>query len=103
MSITIEQARGGVDKMSNQQSLDFDGKTYEPERDGQRLSGQLDRVKRLLLGGGAFTLQEIAERAQVPLGTVGTRIRDLRKERWGSHTIKRTYVSNGLFTYELVK
>jgi hypothetical protein len=40
-------------------SLDFDGATFLPSRDGIRLRGQLDRVMRLMLDGRWRGLEEI--------------------------------------------
>jgi hypothetical protein len=49
------------------------------------------------------TLSEIAAHTKDPEASVSARLRDLRKPRFGSHTIEREYVERGLFRYRLVK
>lgn len=77
----------------------FDGDTYEPGRDGDRLTAQLKRVKTLMLDGRARTLAEIAERIAAPESSVSARLRDLRKPRNGCLIVERQYLRRGLFTY----
>lgn len=82
--------------------LHFDGATYEPERDRGRLNAQLARVKAAMAGAGPLTLRQISERTGDPEASVSARTRDLKKARFGGHTVRRTYVERGLFTYELL-
>lgn len=48
---------------------------------------QLGRVHKAMMGGGWATLAAIASKSGVPLSTVGSRIRDLRKPRGHEHVI----------------
>lgn len=79
----------------------FDGTTYDPDRDGKRLTGQLWLVYDFVKDGSWHSLQEIAEAIKEPVPSVSTRLRDLRKKRFGSHTIERRHVKNGLHEYRL--
>ena len=79
----------------------FDGPTFEPAIDGPRLGRQLEAVRKLLLGGGWWTLAEIAARLRYPEASISARLRDLRKPRFGRHVIERRRVSGGLFEYKL--
>lgn len=82
----------------------FDGETYAAEHDKDRLSTQLERVKRLMLDGRWRTLSAIAHITQGTEASVSARLRDLRKERFGSHTVERQALGErkrGLFQYRL--
>jgi hypothetical protein len=79
-----------------------DGATYDHARDARRLAGQHNRVLAVLQDGEEHTLAEISRRTKDPEASVSARIRDLRKERFGGHTIHRRYVERGLHTYQLV-
>jgi hypothetical protein len=59
----------------------FDGKTYDADRDFDRLGGQLGR-------GGS-------------IAAISARLRDLRKPKYGSREVERRYLHNGLFEYRL--
>lgn len=82
--------------------LQFDGTTYEPSRDHNRLFAQLERVRSAMSGAGPLTLAEIAARTGDPEASISARTRDLRKARFGGHTVERRYVRRGLYTYELI-
>lgn len=88
--------------MSANPILHFDGATFQPERDGKRLTQQHCRVKALMRDGVWRTLSQIAEATGDPEASVSARLRDLRKEKFGSNTIEREYVSRGLFRYRLL-
>ena len=76
---------------------DFDGVTYDPERDKARLTGQLERVYEVVKTGW-YTLAEIASQTGDPEGSISARLRDLRKEKFGSYDIRRKRVGN-TFSY----
>lgn len=78
---------------------DFDGHTYDAERDHDRLRAQLNRVQAAMFDGDWHTLADIAERTGDPEASVSARLRDLRKTKFGSHVIDRQYVSRGLWEY----
>src|SRR5262245_3718677 len=79
-----------------------DGKTYEPEFDFRRLNRQSRLVYDVISDGLWHTLSEIAERTEQPEASVSARLRDLRKERFGKHTIDRQRAGDGgLFRYRL--
>lgn len=88
---------------SAQTELNFDGPTYEPEKDQERLSGQFARVKELMLDGAWRSLAEIAAVVEGSEAGVSARLRDLRKERFGGYTVNRRRVAGGLFQYQMVK
>lgn len=79
----------------------FGGSTYEPERDGERLSGQLQAVYLLMADGQWRTLAEIKDRVGGTDASVSARLRDLRKSAFGSHVVDRRHVARGLFEYRL--
>jgi hypothetical protein len=82
--------------------LAFDGATYEPDRDGARLFAQLARVRSAMKGAGPLTLKQISALTGDPESSVGARVRDLRKQRFGGHTVARTYAGDGLWLYQLI-
>lgn len=75
--------------MTLQESLRFDGDTYEPEHDQERLGTQLERVRGYMLCGRWATLSEISAVCGGSVASVSARLRDLRKERFGSWTVIR--------------
>jgi hypothetical protein len=79
----------------------FDGVTYDASRDQARLSGQLKAVRYVLLDNRWHTLGEIAQRVGGSEAGVSARIRDLRKPRFGSHTIEKQRVTDGLWQYRM--
>lgn len=83
----------------------FDGSTYSPDLDESRLTSQLDRVKTLMLDGKWRTLGEISLVTQGSEASISARLRDLRKERFGSYQVERRRrgdPSDGLFEYRII-
>lgn len=81
---------------------DFDGATYERDRDHQRLTGQLARVANALADGRWWTLAALAERTGDPEASVSARIRDLRKGRFGGYDVLADNAGGGTWRYRLV-
>ena len=82
----------------------FDGDTYDPLQDMERLSTQQGRVYRAMRNGAWWTLAALAKMARGSEAGVSARVRDLRKERWGSLRVdnRRVEGENGLWEYRLV-
>ena len=79
----------------------FDGADYVPSRDDVRLTGQLERVFNLMADGKWRTLRQIAEGTGDPEASISAQMRNLRKARFGGHTVNKTYQSDGLYVYQL--
>ena len=77
----------------------FQGKTFDEDRDGKRLSVQLVKVRRLMADGLWRTLAEIAEATGAPEASVSARLRDMRKPGGGGYIVEREFVHRGLFRY----
>lgn len=88
-------------------TYEFDGETYDPEQDGARLTTQLDRVLYTICDGGWHTLEGIQSSITDEFGKeysqpgISARLRDLRKERFGSLDVERRRVDGGLWEYRL--
>lgn len=80
----------------------FNGPDYVPERDHARLSGQVKRVFDLMKDGVWRTLEEIEARTGDPSPSISAQLRHLRKQRFGSHTVEREYLGDGLYRYRLL-
>jgi hypothetical protein len=84
----------------------FDGETYDPERDHERLTGQLARVRLLVLDGVWRTLEEIGAITGDPAQSVSARLRDLRKPKFGGYVVERRIRdearSAGLWEYRVL-
>ena len=78
-----------------------DGVTFVPERDEVRLNKQQHEVFDAIKDGRWRTLAGISQRTGHPQASVSARLRDLRKPRFGGHTVERRYVGNGLHEYRL--
>lgn len=97
-ALTEEMVRG----MDDMGGLHFDGATFDQERDGARLGEQMQAVFASMKDGQYHTLSDIARMTGAPEASVSARLRDLRKPRFGGHTVNRQYVRRGLFQYQLL-
>ncbi len=79
----------------------FDGQTFNHARDHERLTGQLWDIYAIMKDQCWHTLGELAEATGEPEPSISARLRDLRKDRFGKHTIERRYKGNGLHEYRL--
>ena len=80
----------------------FDGITYNIKQDHARLKGQLSRVFQLMSDGQWRTLKEIHDVIGGSEAAISARLRDLRKEKYGLHTVERWGNGNGLFRYRVI-
>lgn len=80
----------------------FQGETYKETRDKNRLKKQLMDVFKLMSDAKPRTLRDIELLTGHPQSSISARLRDFRKASFGSHTVKREYVSKGLYRYQLV-
>jgi hypothetical protein len=88
--------------MSSEQLPLFGGFTFVAERDAARLTAQLGAVRDYMAShGGWRTLREIADATGYPEASISARLRDLRKVRFGAHTVDRRYLTDGLWEYRL--
>lgn len=81
---------------------DFDGTTYERERDHGRLYSQLLAVRDIMLDGRWRTLSQLSAETGDPEASISARLRDLRKPKFGGYVVERSYVSNGVWQYRLL-
>ena len=79
----------------------FNGSDYKPERDNKRLTGQIERVYNVMKDGKERSLVDISDATGDPEASVSAQLRHLRKERFGGHVIKKSYVTNGLYLYRM--
>lgn len=82
----------------------FDGNTYDHEADHDRLAKQLRRVYLFMCDGEWHASTEIECCTGIWWASASARLRDLRKEKFGAHTILRRGVGDGtrLFEYRLI-
>ena len=80
----------------------FAGSDYDHERDGPRLSEQIGRVWRAMCDGQWRTLEEIAVITGDPTPSISAQLRHLRKRKFGSHTVDKKHLGNGLYQYRVV-
>ncbi len=79
----------------------FNGDDYKPERDDERLTGQIERVFNAIKDGRWLTLDDIASLTGDPQASISAQLRHLRKERFGSHDVRKRHVDNGLYEYRM--
>lgn len=91
--------------MTDQPLFDFAhrGQTYNHARDGKRLNGLLHRVHTLMADGQWRTLAEIQAACGGTEASCSARLRELRRKEFGSHTVERRHVGDGLHEYRLLK
>lgn len=83
---------------------EFDGETYDHDLDVKRLSRQLDRVYEAMKDGQWRTLSEIRKITGDPEGSIGARLRDLRKEKFGAFGFgqrRRGEAADGLWEFRV--
>jgi hypothetical protein len=83
-------------------TMRFDGSTFDAARDSARLGDQMAAVLSIMADGKWRTLAGIASETNAPEASVSARLRDLRKSRFGGHTVNREYLQRGLFQYQLL-
>jgi hypothetical protein len=88
--------------MMAQTVMRFDGQTYDAKRDGPRLTGNLLKLKSLMVGGQWFKLSEVAAALGCTETAASARLRDLRKPRFGSHTVERKNLGGGIWVYRVM-
>ena len=74
------------------------GKTFEPEKDGERLGAQYCRVRDLMNDGQWRTLGEIRAATEYPEASISARLRDMR--RGGFVVQRRRDGVGGTFEYQ---
>jgi hypothetical protein len=91
------------DRELERSSAGFDGATYNPALDLQRLERQMGRVFEHLSDGQWHTLSSVRDFAGGSENGVAARIRDLRKAKFGSWIVDRERDTNrkGLHHYRL--
>lgn len=82
----------------------FNGPAYHPPLDQARLTGQIERIRDLMLDGDWRTLGEIAASTRDPESSVSAQLRHLRKKRFGSYVVdkrRRGEPKRGLYEYRV--
>ena len=81
----------------------FSGTTYSQALDHDRLSTQYNRVFNVMCDGQWHTIPELTSLSGGTEPAVSARIRDMRKKRFGAHTVERERVpgQKGLWRYRL--
>lgn len=79
-----------------------DGETFVYPRDGVRLNKQHAAVWEVVRFGDWMTLAQIAERTGCPEASVSARLRDFRKDKFGSLTVERRHIGEGLHQYRVL-
>ena len=80
----------------------FNGSDYQQGRDSQRLGIQLSKIYNLMKDGIHRSLSQIEAATGEPQASISAQLRHLRKERFGSHTVNKNYLGEGLYTYQLI-
>jgi hypothetical protein len=87
------------------QSPRFDGPSFDPQFDQDRLTKQIGRVFDVMSRGQWMTLRELAAATGDPEASCSAQLRHLRKPRFGSYVIERRHRGDrqaGLYEYRLV-
>lgn len=80
----------------------FNGADYKHERDSKRLTNQYNRIFNLMADGKFRSLSEIAALTGHHESSISAQLRHMRKPRFGSHTVNRSYKGKGLYEYQLI-
>jgi len=82
-------------------SAHFDGVTYDPALDKDRLKRQIGKVYEYMRDGLWHSLADIGRAVDAPEASVSARLRDLRKAKFGGHTVERRRFEFGMWKYRL--
>lgn len=82
---------------------DFDGETYDPALDHDRLSKQLGRTYDVMRDEAWRTLSEIASVYGDPEASISARLRDLRKKKFGGYIVNHRRRTESLWEYQVLK
>lgn len=88
--------------MENPAAYKFDGADVVPARDNARLTGQIERVYDLMKDGAWRTVSQISHFTKDPETSVSAQLRNLRKTRFGGHTVDRKHIGGGQYAYRLL-
>tara|TARA_R110000822_G_scaffold29182_1_gene86187 strand:- start:714 stop:1019 length:306 start_codon:yes stop_codon:yes gene_type:complete len=91
-----------MDKIRSLKANAFDGVAYQHERDFERLKNQAERILDFISDGEWTTLREISAATGAPEGSVSSKLRDLRKAKYGGHTVDIRYAGNGVYQYRFI-
>ena len=80
----------------------FDGSDYVPERDDVRLGEQYGDIFSLMSDGCWRSLVDIERSTGHPPASISAQLRHMRKLRFGSHTVNKKYLGDGLYQYQLI-
>lgn len=84
----------------------FDGESFDPRYDAERLGDQMRRVWDVARDGAWRTPAEWEAAVGANWASVGARLRDFRKEKFGGMTVERRrwagHESSGVWQYRLV-
>jgi hypothetical protein len=81
----------------------FNGPDYVPARDDNRLNAQYERIFHLMVDGVWRTLNQIHQLTGDPEASISAQLRHMRKPRFGSHTVDKEYLGNGLYQYRVTE
>lgn len=84
-----------------QDSINFHGESFDPERDGKRLARQMAIVREVMGDGRPHTLDELAKAARCSTASASARCRDLRKAAHGGNIVTRAWLGNGVWSYTM--
>ena len=91
-----------IDKINNLKDKAFDGDDYQHERDFTRLKKQAERIYSFVADSKWTTLREISAATGAPEASVSACLRDLRKPKYGGHTVEKRYVGGGIYQYRVI-
>ena len=80
---------------------EFAGADYVPERDHDRLATQIGRIFVVMVDEEWRTLDQISRLCNAPHASVSAQLRNLRKPKFGGHTVNRRHLADGLYEYQL--
>jgi DNA-directed RNA polymerase specialized sigma24 family protein len=90
---TIKQAQSRAQVFES-----FDGITFDPEQDAERLGEQMCRVLTVCLDDNWHTLSELSEKTGDPESSISARLRDVRK-KWGKAAMQSKRLKEGKGTW----
>jgi len=71
-----------------------DGRSFDQNLDSERLSSQMDRVIEAVSDGQYHDLNSLVAKCGGTTASISARLRDLRKPKFGGHTVTSTRVGD---------
>ena len=77
------------------------GDSYNPNKDGQRIKKQHEKIRDIMIDGVWRTLSNIESLTSYPQASISAQLRHLRKQKFGGYIVLKRRKGIGLWEYKI--